>query len=63
MARPRGREATRPRGCPCGAPRVSSVIEGTVTTLIGESTPLFKRAVSRHFFRVGLCPTRLTFCR
>ena len=63
MARPRGREATRPRGCPCGAPRVSSVIEGTVTTLIGESTPLFKRAVSRNFFRVGHSPTRLTFCR
>ena len=61
MARPRGREATRPRGRPCGAPRVSSVMEGTLTTLIGESTHLFKRAVSRHFFRVGLCPTRLPF--
>ena len=61
MAQPRGREATRPRGRPCGAPRVSSVMEGTVTTLIGKSTPLFNRAVSHHFFRVGLCPTRLTF--
>ena len=59
--RPRGREAMRPRGCTCGAPRVSSVMEGTVTTLIGDSTPLFNCAISRHFFRVGLCPTRLTF--
>ena len=29
--------------------------------LIGESTPLFKRTKSRHYFRVGLCPTRLTY--
>ena len=39
--RPRGREATRPRGHLCGAPRVGLVIEGTETKLIGESTPLF----------------------
>ena len=30
-------------------------------TLIGESTPLFKRTKSRHYFHVGLCPTRLTY--
>ena len=32
-----------------------------MTTLIGESTPLFKRIVSRHYFCVGLCPTHLTY--
>ena len=31
--------------------------------LIGESTPLFNRVISHYFFFVGLCPTRLTFCR
>ena len=63
VARPRGKEAMQPRGRPCGAPRVGLVIEGTGTKLIGESTPLFNRTVSCHFFRVGLCPTHLTFCR
>ena len=32
-----------------------------MTTLIRESTPLFNRTKSRHYFRVGLCPTRLTY--
>ena len=57
MARPCGREATWPRGRPCGAPRVSSVEEGTETKLIGEFTPLFNRVIPRYFLCVGLCPT------
>ena len=30
---------------------------GAVTQLANDCAPLFKRAVSRYFFRVGLCPT------
>ena len=30
-------------------------------TLIGQSTPLFKRTKSRHYFCAGLCPTCLTY--
>ena len=49
---PSGREATSPRGRPCGAPRVTEEIVGQ---LIGESFPLFKRVLLFYFFRVGLC--------
>ena len=34
------------------------VIEGAMTKLIGESTPLFKRNKTWNFLRVGLCATR-----
>ena len=38
---PSGREATRPHGRPCGAPRVGSVIEGIETINRGSHSPIY----------------------
>ena len=63
MARPSGREATWPRGRPCGAPRVGSVIEGIETINTGIHSPIY----TRHFPFFSPCgtmfPHGLTFCR
>ena len=53
MARPRGREATQPRGRHVQAGNI-----GDVMKLIGEFTPLFNRVLSLYFFRVEYVPTR-----
>ena len=50
---PSGREATRPRGRPCGAPRVGSVIEGIETINRGSHSPIY----THHFPFFSLCGT------
>ena len=52
--------ATRPRGRPCGAPRIAEQREDK--QLIGEAAPLFKHARPLFLIRVGLCPGSF-FCR
>ena len=44
-ARPSAREATRPHGLPCGAPRVGSVREGIETVNRGIHSPIYT-----HYF-------------
>ena len=51
----------RPRGRPCGAPRVAEQ-RGDIRYLIEESSPLFKRVLSLYLFRVGLCSHTILFC-
>ena len=47
-SQPSGREATRPRGRPCGAPRAGSVRERTKTINRGVHSPIYTR--QRIFF-------------
>ena len=42
-AQPSGREATRQRGRPCGAPRAGSVIERMMTINRGIHSPIYTR--------------------
>ena len=50
---PSGREATRPRGRPCGAPHVGSVIEGIETINRGIHSPIY----THHFPFFSPCGT------
>ena len=50
---PSDREATRPRGRPCGAPRVGSVIEGIETISRGSHCHIY----THHFPFFSLCGT------
>ena len=50
---PSGKEATWPRGRPCGAPRVGSVIEGIETINRGSHSPIY----THHFPFFSPCGT------
>ena len=50
---PSGREARRPLGRPCGAPRVGSVIEGIQTISRGSHSPIY----THHFPFFSPCGT------
>ena len=67
---------TGPRGRPVGAPRgIGGFAYGGSTGIVGPGkklgavtqmryrAPIFKHTSNINFFCVGLCPTRLTFCR
>ena len=62
-ARPSGREATRPRGRPCGALRVGSVIEGIETINRGIHSPIYTHHFPFFSPRGTMFPHGLTFCR
>ena len=52
-AQPSGREATWPRGRPCGAPRASSVIERIMTINRGIHSPIY----THHLLLFSPCGT------
>ena len=76
-ARPRGegpRDNVGPRGCHVGRHVAGGFANGGPMGIVGPGKKLgavtqmryraliLKRAKICHFSRVGLCPTRLTFC-